>query len=40
MKARIIAESEESYLKYLAALETDQNEDGVADEAASASDEE
>ncbi len=40
MKARIIAESEESYLKYLSALETDQNEDGVADEALSASAEE
>jgi hypothetical protein len=40
MKARIIAESEESYLKYLSALESDQNEDGVAEQAESASAEE
>ena len=39
MKARIIAESEESYTKYLAALETDQNEDGVADDAAESDEE-
>lgn len=34
MKARIIAESDEFLARYLSALESEQNEDGVADESA------